>query len=54
MSARLYSDVVQSLAGSDWLSEYQTENEEVALNKALEVSKVIIFSKTQHAVYPTY
>ena len=52
-----FSLVVQSLATAvfliNWLSEYQTENKEVALNNALEVSKVIIFSETQHAVYPT-
>ena len=33
-----------------WLTEYQTENEEVALNKALEISKVILFPK-RHMPY---
>ena len=56
MSKRLYAGVVSSdddletgkTSGNssifDWMEEYQFENEEVALRKALDISKVSVFS----------
>ena len=48
MSKRLYSDVVSGSSSdeengvhSHWLSEYQTESEDVAVEKTLEASKVM-------------
>ena len=56
LDTRLYSEVVSGSSGSEdfelqkrprggslvnWLSEYQTESEEVAVKKALEMSKKV-------------
>ena len=56
MSARLYSEVVSGSESSgderpstsryclfNWMKTYQTENEDVALQKAIDLSKVIYF-----------